>query len=156
MFKIPDFSLAPRLCKQAGLDLVSALKDFEPCTLVSGDLRHFDTTVRCAAHYSGATLRLSVEVSVHVSSHFFALNDRRDRQTELRNAAPWKSTISNKQQKKEERLHSKRSPCENRCGKIFASKCRQKHVCGGIALLAMLRAIHIVLDCTLGSSGFPN
>ena len=22
MFKIPDFSLAPRLCKQAGLDLV--------------------------------------------------------------------------------------------------------------------------------------
>ena len=24
MFKIPDFSLVPRLCKQAGLDLVSA------------------------------------------------------------------------------------------------------------------------------------
>ena len=54
MFKIPDFSLAPRLCKQAGL--VSARKDFEPRTLVSGDLRHFDTTVRCAAHYAGATL----------------------------------------------------------------------------------------------------
>ena len=56
MFKIPDFSLAPRLCKQAGLDLISARKDFDPCTLVSGDLRHFDTTVRCAAHYAGATL----------------------------------------------------------------------------------------------------
>ena len=56
MFKIPDFSLAPRLCKQAGLDLVSARKDFDPRTLVSGNLRHFDTTVRCAAHYAGATL----------------------------------------------------------------------------------------------------
>ena len=42
-----------------------------------------------------------------------------------------------KQQKKKERPHSKRSPCENRAGKIFASKYRQKHVCGGIALLAM-------------------
>ena len=57
MFKIPDFSLAPCLCKQAGLDLISARKDFDPRTLVSGDLRHFDTTVRCAAHYAGATLR---------------------------------------------------------------------------------------------------
>ena len=56
MFKIPDFFLAPRLCKQAGLDLVSARKDFDPGTLVSGDLRHFDMTVRCAAHYAGATL----------------------------------------------------------------------------------------------------
>ena len=83
------------------------------------------------------SVRSSAEVSAHVSSHFFALNERRDRQTELRIAAPWKSTISNKQQKKEERLHSKRSPCENRDGKIFASKSRQKHVCGGIALLAM-------------------
>ena len=54
MFKIPDFSLVPRLCKQAGLDLVSARND--PRTLVSGDLHHFDTTVRCAAHYAGATL----------------------------------------------------------------------------------------------------
>ena len=53
MFKIPDFSLAQR----AGLDLVSARKDFDPPpTLVTGDLRHFDTTVRCAAHYAGATL----------------------------------------------------------------------------------------------------
>ena len=67
----------------------------------------------------------------------FALNDRRYRQTELRIAAPWKSTTSIKQQKKEERLHSKRSPCKNRDGKIFATKCRQKHVCGGIAMLAM-------------------
>ena len=58
MLKIPDFSLAPRLCKQAGLDLVSARKDFDPRTLVSGDLRHFDTTVRCAAHYAGATLKV--------------------------------------------------------------------------------------------------
>ena len=56
MFKIPDFSLAPRLCKQAGLDVISVRKDFDPRTLVSGDLRHFDTTVRCAAHYAGATL----------------------------------------------------------------------------------------------------
>ena len=54
MFKIPDFSLVQRLCKQAGLDLVSARN--HPRTLVSGDLRHFDTTVRCAAHYAGATL----------------------------------------------------------------------------------------------------
>ena len=44
--------------------------------------------------------------------YFFALNDRRDRQTELRTAEPLKSTFPNKQQKKEERLHSKRSPCE--------------------------------------------
>ena len=57
MFKIPDFSLAPRLCKQAGLDLVSARKVFNPRTLVSGDFRPIDTTVRCAAHYAGATLR---------------------------------------------------------------------------------------------------
>ena len=77
-------------------------------------------------------------MSVHISSHFFALNDRRDQQTELRIAAPWKSTTSIKQQKKEERLHSKRSPCKNRDGKIFATKCRQKNVCGSIALLAML------------------
>ena len=56
MFKIPDFSLVPRLYKQAGLDLVSARKDFNPRTLVSGDLCNFDTTVRCAAHYAGATL----------------------------------------------------------------------------------------------------
>ena len=34
------------------------------------------------------SVRSSAEVSVHVSSNFFALNDRRDRQTELRNAAP--------------------------------------------------------------------
>ena len=68
---------------------------------------------------------------------FFALNDRRDGQTELRIAAPGKSTTSIKQQKKEERLHSKRSPCKNHDGKIFATKCRQKHVCGGIAMLAM-------------------
>ena len=52
------------------------------------------------------SVRSSVEVSVHVSSHFFALNDRRE--TELRIAAPWTSTTSIKQQKKEERLHSKR------------------------------------------------
>ena len=83
------------------------------------------------------SVRSSAEVSAHVSSHFFALNERRDRQTELRIAAPWKSTTSIKQQKKEKRLHSKRSPCKNRDGKIFATKCRQKHVCGGIALLAM-------------------
>ena len=83
------------------------------------------------------SVRSSAEVSVHVSSHFFALNDRRDRQTELRTAAPWKSTTSIKQQKKEERLHSKRSPCKNRDGKIFATKCCQKHVRGGIAWLAM-------------------
>ena len=88
-------------------------------------------------------------MTVHVSSHLFALNDRRDRQTELRVAAPWKSTTSNKQQKKEEHLHSKRSPRENREGKIFAAKCRQKHVCGVIALLAMgsldinLRQCHV-------------
>ena len=63
MFKTPDFSLAPRLCKQAGLDLVSARKDFDPRTLVSEDLRHFDTTVRCAAHYAGATLTISVSSS---------------------------------------------------------------------------------------------
>ena len=56
MFKIPDFFLAPPLCKQAGLDLVSARRDFDPRTLVSGNLRHFDTTARCAAHYAGATL----------------------------------------------------------------------------------------------------
>ena len=59
MFKIPDFSLAPPLCKQASLDLVSARKDFDPRTLVSGNLRHFDKTVRCAAHYAGATLSTS-------------------------------------------------------------------------------------------------
>ena len=53
------------------------------------------------------SVRSSAEVSAHVSSHFFALNERRDRQTELRIAAPWKSTTSIKQQKKEKRLHSK-------------------------------------------------
>ena len=56
MFKIPDFSLVPPVCKQAGLDLVSAWRDFDPRTFVSGNLRHFDTTVLCAAHYAGATL----------------------------------------------------------------------------------------------------
>ena len=81
------------------------------------------------------SVRSSAEVSVHASSHFFDLNDRRDRQTELRIAAPWKLTTSIKRQKKEERLHSKRSPCKNRDGKSFATKCRQKHVCDGIALL---------------------
>ena len=55
MFKRPNFSLASRLCKQAGLDLVTARKDFDPHTLVSGDPCHFDTTGRCAAHYAGAT-----------------------------------------------------------------------------------------------------
>ena len=70
--------------------------------------------------WSGLAWRAaSAEVNVHVSSHFFALNDRRDRQTELRIAAPWKSTTSIKQQKKEERLHSKRSPCKNRDGKFL-------------------------------------
>ena len=54
------------------------------------------------------------------------MNDRRDRQTELRIAAPWKSTTSIKQQKKEERLHSKRSPCKNRDGQIFCSKMPSK------------------------------
>ena len=36
MFKIPDFSLAPRLCKQAGLDLVSAWSDLDPLYLYRG------------------------------------------------------------------------------------------------------------------------
>ena len=63
MFKIPDFSLAPGVCKQAGLDLVSARKDFDSRTLVLGDLRHFDTTVRCAARYAAATLRTNVQVT---------------------------------------------------------------------------------------------
>ena len=36
MFKIPDFSLAPRLCKQAGLDLIPAWKDLDPRTLGIG------------------------------------------------------------------------------------------------------------------------
>ena len=53
MFKIPDFSLAPRLCQQAGLDL-------DPHTLVSGDLRHFCMPVRCAAHCAGATLKILI------------------------------------------------------------------------------------------------
>ena len=30
-------------------------------------------------------------------------------------------------------------PCENRDGNIFASKRHLKHVCGGIAFLAMVR-----------------
>ena len=36
-------------------------------------------------------IRSSAEVSVDVSSHFFALNDGSDRETQLRIAAPWKS-----------------------------------------------------------------
>ena len=44
------------------------------------------------------SVRSSAEVSVHVSSQFLALSDRRDRQSELRIAAPWKSTTSIKQQ----------------------------------------------------------
>ena len=36
------------------------------------------------------SVRSSAEVSVHISSHFFVLNDRRDQQTELRIAAPLK------------------------------------------------------------------
>ena len=59
MFKIPDFSLAPCLCKQAGLDFVSAWEDLDPRTLVSGDRRHFCISVRCAAHCAGATLSLA-------------------------------------------------------------------------------------------------
>ena len=51
-------SLVPCLDKQAGLDLVSASwKDLDPHTLVSGGLRHFCMTVRCAAHCAGTTLR---------------------------------------------------------------------------------------------------
>ena len=34
MFKIPDFSLAPRLCKSAALDIVSARKDIDPVHLL--------------------------------------------------------------------------------------------------------------------------
>ena len=41
MFKIPDFSLVPCLCTQAGVDFVSAWKDLDPRTLISGDRRHF-------------------------------------------------------------------------------------------------------------------
>ena len=84
------------------------------------------------------SVRSSAEVSVHVSSHFFVLNDRRDRQTGLGIAASWKSSFSSKQQKREERLHSKRSPCENRDVKVIAAKCRQKHVCGVITMLVIL------------------
>ena len=84
------------------------------------------------------SVRSSAEVSVHVSPHFVVLNDRRDRQTELRIAAAWKSTILSKQQKKDEHLHSKRSPYKHRDGKITAAKCRQKHVRGVISLLAMV------------------
>ena len=60
MFKIPNFSLAPRLCKQAGLDLVvCVIRSRSPYTCIrdsTGDLCHFDMTVRCAAHNAGATL----------------------------------------------------------------------------------------------------
>ena len=36
MLKIPDVSLVPCLCKQARLDLVSAWKYLDPCTLYQG------------------------------------------------------------------------------------------------------------------------
>ena len=88
------------------------------------------------------SVRSSAEVSIDDLLNFFVLNDTRDRQTELRICVSLKSTNSNKQQKKEERLHSKRSPCENRDGKFFATKCRQKHVCGVITLLAMIGLPH--------------
>ena len=51
----------------------------------------------------------SAEVSVHVSLHFLVLNNRRDKQTNLRTAASWKLTLSSKQQKKEQCRLSKRS-----------------------------------------------
>ena len=54
MFKIPDFSLAPGLCKQAGLDLVPAWKDLDPRTLVSRDPTPFlhDCALRWALRRS--------------------------------------------------------------------------------------------------------
>ena len=74
------------------------------------------------------SVRSSAEVSVHVLPHFSVLNDRRDRQPELRITASCKSISLSKQQKKEEHLHSKRSPCENRdfqnfCGKMPPKAC---------------------------------
>ena len=75
MFKIPDFSLAPCLCKQAGLDLVSAWKDLDPRTLVS-DLRHFCMTVRCAAHCAGATLNFLSEVRRHLEAEHLPCIER--------------------------------------------------------------------------------
>ena len=50
MYKIPDFSLAPCVCKQAGLDLVYAWKDLDPRTLVIGRPSPFlhDCSLRCA------------------------------------------------------------------------------------------------------------
>ena len=61
MFKIPDFSLTPRLSKQAGLDFgFCVIRSRSPYTCIgdsTGDLRHFDMTVRCAAHYAGAHLK---------------------------------------------------------------------------------------------------
>ena len=71
MFKIPHFSLASCLCKQAGLDLVSAWKDLDPRTLVSGDLCHFCTTaavaVRWAAHCAGAT---TIAITIGLKPNF--------------------------------------------------------------------------------------
>ena len=46
------------ICNQAGFGLSFCTKRFDPRTPVSGDLRHFDTTVGCAAHYAGGTLSL--------------------------------------------------------------------------------------------------
>ena len=61
MFNIPDFLTAPRLCKQAGLDLsfcvIRSRSSYTCIESSTGDLRHFDMTVRCAAHYARATLR---------------------------------------------------------------------------------------------------
>ena len=57
MFKIPDFSFAPRLYRLVWTNCVIRSRFAYTCIGDStGDLRRFDMTVRCAAHYAGATL----------------------------------------------------------------------------------------------------
>ena len=76
------------ICKQAGLDLNSARRDFDPRTIVSGNLRQFDTTVRCAAHYAGATLTPRSVTQVTLRREFSSQAHSSQR-TALTQCFPW-------------------------------------------------------------------
>ena len=70
MFKIPDFSLAPRLCKQAGLDLNVCMKgSWSPYTCIGrpSPFLH-DCTLCCALRWSHLKTLTMASMEIKVAS----------------------------------------------------------------------------------------
>ena len=91
MFKIPDFSHAPWVRKQVGVDLVSAWKDVDPRTLVSGEHRPFCMTVHCAAH--AHCDRATLTQYLDLTKRSFTFNAKRQCNDRVSTDVTWRACV---------------------------------------------------------------